>query len=73
MVEKDIDTMGKVCPYPVTVTLKALREMEKGDSIGLLTDDPLAIKAIPEEIRGSGFSCDVERIQKGWRIGIKKL
>jgi len=73
MSEKSIDVMGKVCPYPVTVTLKALREMKKGDILKILTNDPLAIKAIPEEIRGSGFNCDVERIQRGWSINITKL
>lgn len=73
MVEKSIDVMGKVCPYPVTVTLKALGEMKKGDVLKILTNDPLAIKAIPEEIKGSGFETDVERLARGWSINIIKL
>jgi len=73
MGEKSIDVMGKVCPYPVTVTLKALREMEKGDMLKILTNDPLAIKAIPEEIRKSGFETEVEKIVRGWSINITKL
>ena len=73
MRENSIDVMGKVCPYPVTVTLKALREMDEGDVLKILTNDPLAIKAIPEEIRGAGFETEVEKIVRGWSINITKV
>lgn len=67
-----IDVRGKVCPYPVITTLEKLSSLKKGDVLEVLTDEPLAIRSVPEEAKRWGLKTKVERIEKGWKIIITK-
>ncbi len=68
-----IDVTGKVCPYPVVVALDKLREIsKKGGTLEIITDEPLATRSVPDEAKRLGFRATVERVDKGWKIVIKK-
>ena len=42
-----LDTKGLLCPLPVLKAAKRLREMQAGDVLELVTDDPAAIVDVP--------------------------
>jgi TusA-related sulfurtransferase len=66
------DTRGKVCPYPLIKALEAMKKLQKGDTLELLTDEPLAIKSVPAECKKYGFKVKVVRIERGWKIVIRR-
>ena len=43
----ELDLRGYQCPLPVLKTRNAMRKMESGERILVLTDDPLAVIDIP--------------------------
>jgi TusA-related sulfurtransferase len=45
-----LDLCGKVCPYPVVLILREVDQLRPGESLRCLVDDPLALKAVPEEL-----------------------
>jgi len=69
---KQYNLLGKVCPFPVIDTLKAYSELKKGDILEVLIDDPLAKKSIPDELSSEECDVDIEDIDRGWKIIIKK-
>ncbi len=67
-----VDVTGKVCPYPVIVTLDKLKTLSRSGSLEIITDEPLAIRSVPDEAKRLGFKVEVKRVDKGWKIIIKK-
>lgn len=70
---KKLDLRGSFCPYPVVETIELIDSCNKGMDIEVLVDDPLAIKAIPEELEED----DLERLEiikekRFWKIIIQK-
>ena len=53
-----IDATGRLCPLPVIELAKALPEVEVGDVIGVLADDPAAAADIPAwcRLRGQDYA-----------------
>jgi tRNA 2-thiouridine synthesizing protein A len=49
-----IDCRGKRCPLPVIALAKALPEVEIGDIVRILADDPAAANDIPAWCRMKG-------------------
>ena len=47
MTEVELDCRGQVCPMPVIALAKAVRDLEVGDTVVLLADDPAAAADIP--------------------------
>jgi len=67
------DLTGKVCPYPVVCIIKHVDDMQPGEKLTFLVDDPLAIKSVPEELEEyEGVSCSIKKIKKNWEITITK-
>ncbi|MBE8540640.1 sulfurtransferase TusA family protein [Geoglobus acetivorans] len=54
MKEKSVDCIGMFCPMPLFLTRKAIEEVEVGDVIEVLADDPSARKDIPEWAERAG-------------------
>ena len=50
----ELDLRGYQCPLPVLKTRNAMRKMEAGDRILVLTDDPLAVIDIPAFCQETG-------------------
>ena len=72
MAVKRFDFNGQVCPLPVINAIKQFRQLEPGDTLEIITDDPLAMKSIPEELSESGVEISVEKQEFDWLIVIHK-
>jgi tRNA 2-thiouridine synthesizing protein A len=70
-----LDTLGRVCPYPLLLTKKALEKLGAGQMLKVLTDAPASAEdSIPRYCEKSGFSIEsVKHDDKGmWELYIKK-
>lgn len=67
-----LDVLGCVCPVPVMKALRKFEEISSGEQIELLTDDPLAIKTIPDEITESEAKVEVIADGRHWKVIITK-
>lgn len=50
----EVDAIGKLCPTPILMLAKAMREMEPGQVLKLLADDAGAVKDVPSWCKTSG-------------------
>ena len=52
--DQELDARGLLCPLPVLKTAKALRALDAGTVLKVLTDDPAAIIDMPHYCNESG-------------------
>ncbi len=52
--KKSVDCLGMFCPMPLFMARKAIEEVEVGEIVEVLADDPSAKKDIPEWAERSG-------------------
>jgi len=52
--DSELDSTGLLCPLPVLKIRKKLKEMQKGDILRVIADDPAAIVDIPHYCHESG-------------------
>jgi TusA-related sulfurtransferase len=45
--EVELDCRGQTCPLPVIALARAVRDLEVGDTVALLADDPAAAADVP--------------------------
>ncbi|MEM0026991.1 MAG: sulfurtransferase TusA family protein [Ignisphaera sp.] len=69
-----LDVRGFVCPYPVIYTRKALSQINPGDVLEVITDNPPSCENVPKAVEADGHEVlGVENIDRGvWRIVVKK-
>ena len=70
-----LDTLGRVCPYPLVLTKKKLQNMESGKMLKVLCDAPAsATDSIPKYCEKKKLECDLLKVegQEQWDIYIKK-
>ncbi|MEJ1297205.1 MAG: sulfurtransferase TusA family protein [Candidatus Sedimenticola sp. (ex Thyasira tokunagai)] len=68
-----IDLQGKLCPFAVMCVIRGVDGMRQGEEKTFLVDDPLATKSVPEELSEyDGITYEIEKVEKGWAISIKK-
>ena len=70
-----LDTLGRVCPYPLLLTKKALEKMASGQVLKVLCDAPASAEdSIPRFAEKQGYSFEsVKFDDKGmWELFIKK-
>jgi tRNA 2-thiouridine synthesizing protein A len=74
MSEKNLDITGKVCPFCVIETRKALETLSCGDVLVVVSDHPpAATNTIPLFARANGMSCEITKTAPGlWEIRIIK-
>lgn len=51
---RELDTNGLLCPLPVLRVRKALKQMQSGDILRLLVNDPAAVVDIPHYCSETG-------------------
>ncbi|MEZ0248235.1 MAG: sulfurtransferase TusA family protein [Thermoproteus sp.] len=70
-----LDLRGYVCPYPQLAALKALRSMEVGEELEVVTDNPPSVENVPAIARREGQEVvSVRQTGEGlWRIVIRKV
>ncbi len=44
---RKLDTLGQVCPLPILLTAKALKELQVGDLLEVVGDDPAIADDMP--------------------------
>jgi TusA-related sulfurtransferase len=70
-----LDTLGRVCPYPLLLTKKAMEKLNSGQVLKVLCDAPASAEdSIPRFAEKSGYTMETVKIEdKGmWEIFIKK-
>ena len=73
MSEEEVSLIGKVCPYVVMHIIRDVGEMNSGETRKFVTDDPLAIKSIPEELEDDDdFTVSIDKHQRGWEITVTR-
>jgi TusA-related sulfurtransferase len=72
---KTIDISGKVCPFTLVDTDRALKDMKRGEVLEVLSDYEPAVKStIPSMCEKKHYAFEVKEIEKGkkWQMLIKK-
>ncbi len=69
-----LDLRGYVCPYPQLATLRALRSMEPGEELEVMTDNPPSVQNVPAIAKREGHEVvGVYQIGEGlWKIVIRR-
>ncbi len=70
-----LDTLGRVCPYPLVLTKKALEKMASGAILKVLCDAPASAEdTIPRWAEKQGFGFESVKLDdKGyWELWIQK-
>jgi tRNA 2-thiouridine synthesizing protein A len=73
--KETLDTLGRVCPYPLLLTKKALEKLGSGMMLKVLCDAPASAEdSIPRYAEKQGYGFDSVKIEdKGmWELFIKK-
>ena len=68
-----LDTLGRVCPYPLLLTKKAVEKLGSGQMLKVLCDAPASAEdSIPRYCEKSGFSFESVKLADKWELFIKK-
>lgn len=73
--KETLDVLGRVCPYPLVLTKKALEKLGSGDILKILCDAPASAEdSIPRFAEKQGYGIEVVKLEdKGyWEIYIQK-
>jgi tRNA 2-thiouridine synthesizing protein A len=70
-----LDTLGRVCPYPLLLTKKAIEKLSSGQVLKVLCDAPASAEdSIPRYCEKNNFGFESVKVEdKGmWELYIKK-
>lgn len=70
-----LDVLGRVCPYPLVMTKKALEKLSSGNLLKVMTDAPASAEdSIPRFAEKQGCQIEIVKIEdKGyWELYIQK-
>ena len=73
--DETLDTLGRVCPYPLLLTKKKIEKMEAGKLLKVLCDAPASAEdTIPRYAEKEGFEFDSNKLEdKGyWELFLQK-
>jgi len=75
MAIKSLDVRGEICPDPLTLTLKEMERLGKGDRLKVTVDSPMALETISRWAKTAGHRVvEVRELGAGeWEITIEKL
>lgn len=69
-----VDALGKACPVPVIDLAKAIEDVEVGDEVVVLADDPGANVDIPVWCRMKRHELvATAQDERGWRFTVRRL
>jgi len=75
MINKTLDVRGEICPYPMMLTVTALKKLSDEDGgLEVVTDHAPALETIPTQAARLGYQTDIE--ENGiseWRILITRM
>jgi tRNA 2-thiouridine synthesizing protein A len=68
-----IDARGRMCPLPLFYTKRKIEEMQAGEELEVITDDPIAKETIPRWSREHGHEViALEEQENCCRIVVRK-
>jgi tRNA 2-thiouridine synthesizing protein A len=70
-----LDVLGRVCPYPLVLTKKAMEKLSSGDVLKILCDAPASAEdSIPRFAEKQGYEFESVKLEdKGyWELYVKK-
>ena len=68
-----VDTRGTFCPVPIIKTSEALRNLESGSLVEVVSDDPAIKHDMPAWCRSTGHSIESEAEEAGvYRYFVRK-
>jgi tRNA 2-thiouridine synthesizing protein A len=68
-----LDTLGRVCPYPLLLTKKAMEKLGSGQVLKVLCDAPASAEdSIPRYAEKGGFAFESVKLADKWELFIKK-
>ena len=68
-----LDTLGRVCPYPLLLTKKAVEKLGSGQILKVLCDAPASAEdSIPRYCEKSGLAFESVKLADKWELFIKK-
>lgn len=73
--DQTLDVLGRVCPYPLVLTKKALEKMSSGQILKVLCDAPASAEdSLPKFAEKQGFKFESVKLegQDTWDIYIQK-
>lgn len=70
---KTIDCLGDMCPVPILKTKAALKKLNSGESIKVVTDHSCVSKSLIDNFKKSKVTIHSEEVMNGvWEITITK-
>ena len=71
--DKELDVLGRVCPYPLVLTKKSIEKMESGQLLKVLSDAPASAEdSLPKWAEKGGHKFEAVKIGEQWEIYIEK-
>ena len=71
--EATVDLQGKICPFCVMHVIQQIDQLKPGEQCTFRVDDPLAVKAVPEEMEEyPDCEYSVERENESWVIHVQR-
>ena len=68
-----LDVLGRVCPYPLVLTKKALEKLPSGGILKILCDAPASAEdSLPRFAEGKGYPIEVIKLDESWELYIQK-
>ena len=69
-----LDVLGRVCPYPLVLTKKAMEKLASGQILKVKCDAPASAEdSIPKFCEKQGYACQVEKVGDGRTRGRFRL
>jgi len=73
MSNQSTDLCGRFCPYPVVAIIREAVQLAGGTSARYVVDDPLAIKAVPEELEEyDDIHVEINEMGNAWEILVRR-
>jgi len=68
-----LDVLGRVCPYPLVLSKKALEKLPSGGILKILCDAPASAEdSLPKFAENKGYPIEVVKTGESWEIYIQK-
>lgn len=72
-IDQTLDTLGLRCPEPVMLTRKTIRQMQEGEVLLIIADDPATTRDIPSFCQFMDHQLlQSETAEKPYRYWVKK-
>lgn len=70
-----LDVLGRVCPYPLVLTKKALEKLSSGQILKILSDAPASAEdSLPKWAEKQGYKFEAVKLEgeESWELYIQK-